>query len=53
MVAMLLYLFETTSIEAVTLRYFEPNHGQSEGDSAHSAIGYMQLKRLCDLFVPS
>lgn len=51
-VAMLIYVVVKTNIEEITLRFFEPNHGQSEGDSAHSAIGYA-IKHAGDLFVPS
>ena len=33
-------------------RFFETNHGQNEGDSAHSAIG-RALKHEGDLYIPS
>lgn len=50
---MLLYsLHKFSSIEKISLKYFETNHGQSEGDSAHSAIS-SALSIAGDIFVPS
>lgn len=51
--AMLLYtVINSTNLSEVSLRFFETNHGQCEGDSAHSAIGHA-LKKAGDLFLPS
>lgn len=50
--SMLLYCVNNTSLQEITLSFFEPLHGQSEGDSAHSAIG-TAVKSAGDLFVPS
>lgn len=37
--SMLLYFIrKSTNVNEVSLRFFETNHGQNEGDSAHSAI---------------
>lgn len=53
MPAMMLYFINTSSnITEVSLRYFETCHGQSEGDSVHSAIS-TSLKNAGDVFVPS
>lgn len=52
MVGMLLYAVTKLCIQEITLRFFETNHGQSEGDSAHSAIGYA-IKTAGELYVPS
>nr|CAH7765065.1 unnamed protein product [Callosobruchus chinensis] len=53
MAAMLLYsVGKFESIERISLRFFESNHGQSEGDSAHSAIG-TAISQAGDVFVPS
>lgn len=41
-----------TNISKITLKFFEPNHGQNEGDSVHSAIG-QAITQAGDLFVPS
>lgn len=51
-VAMLLYVVTQTLIIEISLRFFEPNHGGNEGDSAHSTIGY-SVNHACDLYVPS
>lgn len=40
------------SVEEITLRFSVPNHSQSQGDSAHSAISYA-LKKTGDIFVPT
>ncbi|KAK3881690.1 hypothetical protein Pcinc_013882 [Petrolisthes cinctipes] len=40
------------NIKRIKLLYFEAYHGQSEGDSAHSAIS-TAIERVCDLLVPS
>lgn len=51
--SMLLYSLEKhKSIKEITLNFFETNHGQNEGDSAHSAIGY-NLKHSGNLYIPS
>lgn len=43
---------QATNLEEITLQFSVPNHGQSEGDSAHSAITYA-MKKAGDVFVPS
>lgn len=51
--AMLLYtLYNSNNLEKVSLRYFETSHGQSEGDSAHSAIT-TAMKNVGQVSVPS
>lgn len=53
MPAMMLYTITNSAhMEEISLRFFETNHGQNEGDSAHSAIG-RALKQAGDLFLPS
>lgn len=53
MASMLLYsVTKLSTLEEISLRFFETNHGQSEGDSAHSAINYA-LSNVGDIFVPS
>lgn len=53
MASMLLYsVTNLSSLEEISLRFFEPNHGQSEGDSAHSAINYA-VSNAGDIFEPS
>ena len=53
MPTMMLYMINRSSnIEEISLRFFESFHGQSEGDSAHSAIN-SALERAGDIFVPS
>lgn len=42
----------STSIVCISLKFFEPYHGQNEGDSAHSAIS-SALSLAGDVFVPS
>ena len=37
-IMLLVFINESKNIEEVSLRYFEPFHGQNEGDSVHSAI---------------
>lgn len=39
-------------VETISLRFFTTNHGQCQGDSAHSAISHA-IKKSGDLFVPS
>lgn len=39
-------------LKQINLRFFNTNHGQCEGDSAHSAISYA-VKKAGKLFVPS
>ncbi|CAG4989572.1 unnamed protein product [Parnassius apollo] len=52
MAAMLLYLINNCeSIEEISLRYFCSFHGQSEGDSVHSAIAFAMAKA-GNVFVP-
>lgn len=50
--AMMLYAVSNLSIDDITLRFFEPAHGQNEGDSAHSAIEYA-IRKAGDIFLPS
>ena len=50
--AMLLHVVtNSNNINEISLRYFETSHGQSEGDSAHSAIGYA-IKKAGDVSQP-
>lgn len=49
---MLYILNNAVSIIEILLRFFAPYHGQNEGDSAHSAIGY-SLKRSGEIFLPA
>ena len=42
----------SNSIENIILRFFEPHHGQNEGDSVHSCVE-RALRRTGDLMVPS
>lgn len=51
--SMLLYFVsKSKSIEEVSLRFFEPFHGQNEGDSCHSAIS-CAIQKAGDVLVPS
>lgn len=51
--AMLLHFIKNSaSIEKIYLNFFETNHSQSEGDSAHSAIS-TAIKNTGDLYVPA
>lgn len=51
--AMLLHaVTNLKNLQCISLRFFEPYHGQSEGDAAHSTIDYA-IKKSGDLFVPS
>lgn len=50
--ALLYTVLQSTHLKEISLRFFSPNHGQSEGDSAHSAITYA-IKKAGDLFTPS
>ena len=51
--AMMLYtVTHSVNLEEISLRFFETNHGQNEGDSAHSAIGHA-LKNAGNVFLPS
>ena len=43
---------EAKSIESITLRFFEKNHGQSEGDTMHSVIEH-KLRQHKELFLPA
>lgn len=53
MATMLLYtVVNSINIEEISLKFFEPHHGQSEGDSAHSAISYA-IQNAGDIFVPA
>ena len=53
MPAMLLHMVNRSeNIQEISLRFFESFHGQSEGDSAHSAIS-TALEKAGELFVPS
>ncbi|CAH1105739.1 unnamed protein product [Psylliodes chrysocephalus] len=50
---MMLYCINnSTTLDEIRISFFEPHHGQSEGDSAHSAIGYA-VKGAGDIFIPS
>lgn len=50
--ALLFIVSKSNHITEISLRFFVTNHGQSEGDSAHSAISYA-IKKAGELFVPS
>ena len=41
----LLFLSESRSVESVTVNYFEPHHGQNEGDSIHSCVERAMKKK--------
>ena len=50
----LLFLSESRSVESVTVNYFEPHHGQNEGDSIHSYVEramkkHMEIRLPCQL----
>lgn len=48
----MMYIINNSSnIEEIQLRFSVPNHGQNEGDSAHSAIGYA-IKKAGAIFTP-
>lgn len=50
---MLLYTINnSTNLKEISLRYFETNHGQSEGDSAHSTIS-TAISKAGNVYVPS
>ncbi|KAJ8880735.1 hypothetical protein PR048_017205 [Dryococelus australis] len=49
--AMPLYVDHSSSVEKIS-QFFEPNNGQSEGDSANSTIAYA-IKQAGDIFMPS
>ncbi len=51
--SMLLYFIRTSkNVIEVSLRFFETNHGQNEGDSAHSAIS-TAMDAQAEILVPS
>lgn len=51
--AMILYTVSTFDhVKRISLRFFESNHGQNEGDSAHSAI-HTAISGSGDIFEPS
>lgn len=51
--ATLMYVINNSkNINKITVSFSVPNHGQSEGDSAHSAIGYA-IKKAGDIFTPT
>ncbi|CAH0550293.1 unnamed protein product [Brassicogethes aeneus] len=50
--ALLYTVLQSKHLAEISLRFFSPNHGQSEGDSAHSAITHA-IKKAGDLFTPS
>lgn len=53
MASTLLYIINNSRhIKEISLKFFAPNHGQNEGDSAHSAISYA-LKHAGEIFIPS
>lgn len=50
---MLLYFVSRSKcITDISLRFFEPYHGQNEGDSCHSAISYA-VQKAGDIIIPS
>lgn len=51
-VMMMNFLKTSAKVRCINMRFFETNHGQSEGDSAHSAIGYA-IAHAGDLSIPS
>lgn len=50
--ARLYIISQLKSVEKISLRFFTTNHGQNEGDSAHSAISY-SIKKAGEVFLPS
>ena len=46
------FLSSANYVEQITLHYFEPHHGQNEGDSVHSCVE-RAVKRLSELYLPS
>ncbi|CAG9763581.1 unnamed protein product [Ceutorhynchus assimilis] len=51
--AMMLYVITNAkNMEKIVLSYFETNHGQSEGDSAHSSISHA-ISLAGDIFIPA
>lgn len=53
MASMLLYfMMNSESVEEISLRFFCPSHGQSEGDSVHSAVSYA-MSKAGNIYVPS
>lgn len=50
--ALLYIILQLKHVEEISLRFFTTNHGQCEGDSAHSAISYA-IKKAGELFIPS
>lgn len=50
--ALLYFISQSKHLKEISLRFFTSSHGQSEGDSAHSAINYA-IKKAGELFVPS
>lgn len=49
---LLFFIRNSKSVTEVSLRYFETNHGQNEGDSAHSAIS-TAMDAEVEVLVPS
>lgn len=50
---MLLYVITNAkNLRNISLSYFETNHGQSEGDSAHSSIS-TAISKAGDIFIPA
>ncbi|XP_072398864.1 uncharacterized protein [Diabrotica undecimpunctata] len=50
--ALLFIVSKSNHIGEISLCFFTANHGQNEGDSAHSAISYA-IKKAGELFIPS
>ncbi|CAG9762545.1 unnamed protein product [Ceutorhynchus assimilis] len=50
--ALLYIISQLKHVQEISLRLFTTNHGQSEGDSTHSAISYA-IKKAGEWFVPS
>ena len=46
------FLEISTNVKNITIHYFEPHHGQSEGDSAHSCVE-RAVRRIPEIMLPS
>lgn len=46
------FITHSESVNAVTLNFFETNHGQNEGDAMHSVIE-RKVRKMGDVFLPS
>ncbi|XP_074658224.1 uncharacterized protein LOC141911149 [Tubulanus polymorphus] len=50
---MLLYFVQNSvNVQSITIRYFEPHHGQNEGDAVHSCVE-RAIKRIPEIMTPS